>query len=418
MRGESAAARLRRRGRGLLPAPLAVPAYRRLWLSSLLYYHAFHFEAITGGWVVFERTGSPLDVGLLGFCRAIPMFALGLVAGAITDRFRRSSVLLAVQSVGGAAALALALLFAFDAASLPLIYLLTALLGCAWAADYSTRRTLVAEMQAREHVAAALSLEAASMQANKILATFAGGLLLAAGGPTICYGWLALIYACNLLALVRLHRHADTPHGPRAGGEIGVVERIRGGWTVAMHTPAVLGVLLVTMAMNLLVFPYQQMLPVVARAVLGVGPRELGLLAGADGIGALVMGLVLAGRRRQIRPPVLFLGGTFAGAVVVIALAGSRVFALSYALQIVAGVCFGAFGAMQSAIVIGAVAPAMRTRAMGMLATAIGVGPFGALLAGVLSTAFGPAVTLTGMAALALIVIAATVARTRPFRAA
>ena len=139
---------------------------------------------------------------------------------------------------------------------------------------------------------------------------------------------------------------------------------------------------------------------------------------GQDGIGALAMGLTLAGRKRQMRQHILFLGGTFGGAIIVIALAASRVFALSYGLQIVAGVCFGAFGAMQSAIVLGAVTPVMRTRAMGMVATAIGVGPFGALMAGALSTAFGPAVTLAGMATLALAVVGATVARTRPFRAA
>ena len=38
--------------RDLVPDVLAVPAYQRVWRSSLLYYHAYHFEIITAGWVV------------------------------------------------------------------------------------------------------------------------------------------------------------------------------------------------------------------------------------------------------------------------------------------------------------------------------------------------------------------------------
>jgi hypothetical protein len=33
--------------RDLVPDVLAVPAYQRVWRSSLLYYHAYHFEIIT-----------------------------------------------------------------------------------------------------------------------------------------------------------------------------------------------------------------------------------------------------------------------------------------------------------------------------------------------------------------------------------
>lgn len=418
MTGESAHARTAKIARGLLPAPLTAPAHARLWLSSALYYHANHFEMITTGYVVLQTAGSPLDVGVVGFCRAIPMFALGLVAGAATDRFRRTGVLLAVQAVGLVAALLLAVLFTLGGARVWQIAPLTALLGCAWATDYPTRRALIAEIHPREGVVPALSLESLTMQGNKIVAALASGLLLALGGGTLAYGWLTLVYGCNLLALVRLHRFPDTPRGPRSVGGVRLTERVRGGWGVAVRTPLVLGVLLVTMVMNLLVFPYQQMLPVVARDVLGIGPQQLGLLAGADGIGALVTGVALMRQRGRFRPNILFLCGSFGGAVAVIALAASPLFALSYGIQIAVGLCTGAFGAMQSALVLGAVAPAMRTRAMGMLAMAIGIGPFGALLAGALSATFGPTWTLAGMAALALVLMAAITARTRALHAA
>jgi hypothetical protein len=392
---------------------LAVPAYQRVWRSSLLYYHAYHFEIITAGWVVLVRTGSPISVGLVGFCRTIPMFVFGLILGAAADRFRRTDVLLAVQTLGLSAALTMALLFTADVVHLWQIYLITGLLGCAWATDFSTRRALISELHARERIVNALSLESMSMQGNKILATLLSGLFLAIGGATLCYWWLTAIYALNLFAILRLRHYLGatqerpSPHGVR------LAQLVKGGWSVAVQTPVVLGVLLITVVMNLLVFPYQQMLPVIARDLLHVGPKQLGVLAGADGIGSIIVGAILTRRARGSRHGVIFLAGAFAVGLFVIVLAMSRLFALSWGTQVTLGLCSGMFGAMQPVLILNMVEVQMRARAMGMLAMAIGVGPFGILLTGILSATIGATWTITGMSLLALVLMAAVLSRSR-----
>jgi MFS family permease len=399
--------------RDLVPAVLAVPAYQRVWRSSLLYYHAYHFEIITAGWVVLVRTGSPISVGLVGFCRTIPMFVFGLILGAAADRFRRTDVLLAVQTLGLSAALTMALLFTADAVHLWQIYLITGLLGCAWATDFSTRRALISELHARERIVNALSLESMSMQGNKILATLLSGLFLAIGGATLCYWWLTAIYALNLFAILRLRHYLGatqerpSPHGIR------LAQLVKGGWSVAVQTPVVLGVLLITVVMNLLIFPYQQMLPVIARDLLHVGPKQLGILAGADGIGSIIVGAILTRRARGSRHGVIFLAGAFSVGLFVIVLAMSRLFALSWGTQVTLGLCSGMFGAMQPVLILNMVEVQMRARAMGMLAMAIGVGPFGILLTGILSATIGATWTITGMSVLALILMAAVLSRSR-----
>jgi hypothetical protein len=399
--------------RDLVPAVLAVPAYQRVWRSSLLYYHAYHFEIITAGWVVLVRTGSPISVGLVGFCRTIPMFVFGLILGAAADRFRRTDVLLAVQTLGLSAALTMALLFTADVVHLWQIYLITGLLGCAWATDFSTRRALISELHARERIVNALSLESMSMQGNKILATLLSGLFLAIGGATLCYWWLTAIYALNLFAILRLRHYLGatqerpSPHGVR------LAQLVKGGWSVAVQTPVVLGVLLITVVMNLLVFPYQQMLPVIARDLLHVGPKQLGVLAGADGIGSIIVGAILTRRARGSRHGVIFLAGAFSVGLFVIVLAMSRLFALSWGTQVTLGLCSGMFGAMQPVLILNMVEVQMRARAMGMLAMAIGVGPFGILLTGILSATIGATWTITGMSLLALVLMAAVLSRSR-----
>lgn len=397
----------------LVPAVLAVPAYQRVWRSSLLYYHAYHFEILTAGWVVLVRTGSPISVGVIGFCRSIPMFVFGLILGAAADRFRRTDVLLAVQAAGLSAALTLALLFTTGAVHLWEMYLMTGLLGCAWATDFSTRRALISELHARDRVVNALALESMSMQGNKILATLLSGIFLAVGGATLCYWWLTAIYALNLLAILRLHHYLGATQERQSHHGVRLTQLVKGGWSVAVQTPVVLGVLLITVVMNLLVFPYQQMLPVIARDLLHVGPKQLGILAGADGIGAIIIGAILTRRARGSRHGAIFLIGSFSVSLFVIVLALSRVFALSWGTQIVLGLCSGAFGAMQPVLILNMVEVQMRARAMGMLAMAIGVGPFGVLLVGFLSSAIGATWTITGMSLLAFALMAAILARSR-----
>ena len=401
--------------RALLPAVLAVPAYRRLWISSLLYYHAYHFEILTAAWVVLVMTNSPVAVGIVGFARAIPMFVLGLLFGALADRLRRADVLVIAQCVGAAAALGLASLFTFGTAQVWQIAGGATALGCVWATDFSTRRALVAELHERARVVNALALESMSMQGNKIFATLASGLLLATRGPALAYWWLAGIYAMNILATLRLRRFLGPTPEERPASSLRLAQLVRGGFSVAVRTPAVQGVLLITVVMNLLVFPYQQMVPVIGRELLHIGPTALGILAGADGIGALLVGAVLARRASVARHALLFIAGSFGVALLVIALAASRLFALSWAVQVTLGVCAGMFGAMQPVIILHAVDAHLRARALGMLAMAIGVGPFGILTIGLLSALAGPAWTIAGMALAAAAIMAAYVARHRSF---
>ena len=281
------------------------------------------------------KTGSPVSVGLVGFCRTIPMFIFGLILGAAADRFRRTNVLVAVQTRRARRrADARHCCSAFGVVQVWQMYLLTGVIGCAWATDFSTRRALISELHARERVVNALSLESMSMQSNKILATLLSGIFLAVGGATLCYWWLTAIYALNLLAILRVRQFIGTTQERQTHQGARLVQLIKGGWSISVRTPVILGVLLITVVMNLLVFPYQQMLPVIARDLLHVGPKQLGILAGADGIGAIVVGMLLTRRAGASRHGLLFLGGAFTVSVLVIVLAMSRIFALSWGTQV------------------------------------------------------------------------------------
>ena len=138
---------------------LSVPGYRRLWYYALLFFHANTFENVVAGWAVLVLTGSPFAVGLVGFCRALPMFVLGLVLSAVAERYPGAAVLLGVQATSFLGAAALAALFTVGHPQLWQVCFLTGLLGCAFACDFSVRRTLIAGLIAPERFANAMALE-------------------------------------------------------------------------------------------------------------------------------------------------------------------------------------------------------------------------------------------------------------------
>jgi MFS family permease len=389
---------------GVVTRLMSVLAYRRLWYGGVGYYNAYWIEIISTGWLVLVMSGSAFDVGLVGFCRTLPMLVLGLAFGAVSDRMRRTTMLLIVQCAGVVIAATLATLFIFDRANLLALCVASGLLGCGWASDYSTRRALISEMNAPELTGNAMSLEAMSQQGCKIVATIVAGALLAAGGAPLAYGMLAGVYAYGVFAVIRLRRVFDEATIERSGS-VPLLRLIGEGFSTVVRIPLIQGVLLVTVVMNLLTFPYQQLIPVIAKQILDIGPQRMGILAGADGIGAIVVAGALVFRARLALAGRFFLGGAMATSVVVVMLGISQVFPLSLCLQILAGGCAGAFASMQPVLIINNVEPRLRARALGVLAMAIGCTPLGILLSGALSSTIGARATLAGTGALALILL-------------
>ncbi len=394
------------------PKVLGVPAYRRLWVAGLFYYHANMAEIVIAGWSVLQLTGSALSVGLVGFCRMLPMLVLGAVLGSLADRFRGHLLLSVVQLVGLLTAITMAILFTLGGIQLWQIYLLTGIFGCAWTCDFAARRALITQIQEPARIANAMALESVSMLASKIGATALGGWLLAIDGPRLAYGWLALVYGAGFLATLRM-RGDSAALGRNPPAAVSLLRLVLSGWTTATGVPIVRALLLVTVVMNLCVFCYQQIIAVIAGQILLVDSTRMGLLAGADGIGAIVAASILMTRTTPLPRGRVFLGGATGACVLVILLGFSHIYAISLLVQIVIGACATCFGAMQSTIIAGSIAPEMRARAMGILAMAIGVTPFGILLTGALSTAIGPSLTLISLGVAALLLNAAIIAQNR-----
>ncbi len=71
----------------MVRSPLQIPNFRRFWLGQTLLSCAEQFWLIALTWLVLQKTGSGLMLGMVLMAGAIPQVLFTLVGGAISDRY-------------------------------------------------------------------------------------------------------------------------------------------------------------------------------------------------------------------------------------------------------------------------------------------------------------------------------------------
>jgi predicted MFS family arabinose efflux permease len=263
---------------------------------------------------------------------------------------------------------------------------------------------MIGEVVTHDRVAAAVALDSLTNSVARVLGPLCGGAAFETLGLGGAYLVSAALYLAAGLAVLGL----DIRQEPRRLRFGRIPGEIAEGLAVARASPAILGVILVTIIMNTCGFCYSALIAPIGLDVYHVSPTLVGALAAAEPVGAIVVGIAMAagwlhlnGTRALLQGSFLFLGG-------VILMALSPWYGLALVLLLIGGLGTAAFGNMQTAIVLIEAPPATRSRVMGIVTMCIGTGPIGVLMIGALSERVGPAVAIlimagTGVAGLSLV---------------
>jgi MFS family permease len=389
---------------------LANPDYRLIWAAGVCINTSRWMGFLAIGWLVLEITNSPQMVALAAVLRMAPMLVVGPFAGVLCERVSRTRMMVVMQSINVVAALALASIAVSGSLDLWALLIIELVLGVTWAVDWPARRTALYSVVGPGRLANAFSLENMSQQASKMVGPATAGFMLGSIGPIGVYVPLVFLYATSLTAVILLARRLTLPKTPGSGS---VFETLASGLRESRRSPILTGTLVITVLANMLVYPYQQFLPVIARDVLEVGPELLGLLVAADGFGALVLGWVIASRRSFRRHAETFTIGALGTSIVVAGLALSPWYALSLAFQFLAGMGEAAFGTMQSTLVLMNATDRSRGRIMGILSFCIGTGPIGTAMLGAVVGILGAPMTVAISSGLATMLIVPWLRRMR-----
>ena len=351
--------------------------YRLLWPANLLGYSSRWMQMTLLAWFVLEATDSPWRVALVGFFGAAPLLALGTLGGALADRTDRLLVIRATQAANLLATVAMSVVLFAGAAQFWHAYLVIAVAGAGWAIDTPSRRSAIHDLLGRSGVTNGFALDSVGMSLSQMIGPALGGGLIALVGVRGGFVVVAALYLVTLALLLRIRLPSAVLSGRASVGR-DVVEGVR---YVAGHQ-ALLAAVMVTIVMNLLLYPYMNMVPVIARDVLGVGPGPMGVLQALPGLSAVVGAFFVASLAYIRYHGRFYIGGALLALSGLLAFSFSRSYGASAAALLVLGLGTAGFSSMQATLVMLLAREDMRGKTLGIISLAIGTGPLGALLVG------------------------------------
>ena len=377
--------------------------YRLLWPANVCT-NVSRFGQITLlAWLVLELTGSPLSVALVGFFASVPMLLFGLAGGVLTDTLNRRTLLLVSQAVSLTVAIVMSILLWTDNVLYWHSYLAALTTGLSFTIDMPSRRSLIHDLLGRGGVTNGFALDSLGQSVSRMLGPAMAGALMATVGVTGGYFAVTLIY----LLAVGLLWNLQVPMSIATDTTVlsSIFSNMARGISYVRGEPVLVGVVLITILMNVMLFPYQTMVPVVAKNVLEVGPGLMGVLLAADGLGAMIGAVAIASAANVRYHGRLYAGGTTLCLVSLLLFSISRSYLLSLPILLTIGIGAGIFSSLQGAMVVLLAPEEFRGKALGVMSLAIGTGPFGALFLGIMANIKGAtfALGLNGIAGLVLI---------------
>ena len=280
---------------------------------------AMQMQAVVVAWQVYDHTRDPLSLAYVGLAQFLPMLALLMPAGDLSDRYSRKHILAASWVV---AALCSALLLwqsVVGVHDVRWIYAVLVLFGCSRAFTGPALQSLLPQIVPREELSRAIAANSMLMRTASIAGPVLGGALYALGGGVLTYAACLAGFALGAALLLRVPVRYAAPRQALTGT---MWQRFGDGIGFIRTRPIILG----TISLDLfavLLGGVVALLPVYAQEVLKVGPEGLGLLRGAMAMGEVAMGAWLS-----TRPVQRHVGRVMFAAVAVFGLA-NLVFALS-----------------------------------------------------------------------------------------
>lgn len=330
-------------------------------------------------WLVLDLTHSATALGVLSFCLYTPYALLGLIGGAMADRWDRQKVMVATQSAMAVCATALAVVAYLRVDSVLVIDAIAAVRGTVMAFNNPARQALMIQLVGRSELSNAIALNASLNNATRVIGPAVAGLLIATVGVAACFALNALSFIPIVFALAAMRPAEFFASGIRSRQPI--VKAITDGLAYARRTKTVAVVLSMLFVVSTVSINFDIVLPVLARITMHGSAQTYGFITAMFGLGAFSGAAIAASRKRVSRTLLLVASAGFGLAQCIVATQQS-LFGVALAL-FATGICYTLYTSSSNAIVQLAVPPHMQGRIAGLYNYVfLSSGPLGSLLAG------------------------------------
>ncbi len=273
---------------------LKVRNYRLYFIGQAISLIGTWMQTIAQDWLVLQLTHSGTQLGIVAAFQFLPVLIFGPLGGVVADRFSKRKLLYFTQSAAGILALVLGILVLSGTVRIWMVYVLALSLGFVNMIDSPARQTFVPELVGREHLPNAVALNSTEVNLARALGPVIGGGIIATIGIGLCFIFNAVSYVAVLIVLFLIHEQElqITPKASKAKNHL------REGFAYIKSSPMLKNTLIMMAIIGTLSYEFSVSLPLLAQFTFHGTAATYGFLVAGTGLGAIIGGLVAAGRKK------------------------------------------------------------------------------------------------------------------------
>lgn len=360
-------------------------------------------QQVALSWLIFDLTGSPVQLGAVNGVRLVPFLFAGPLGGAAADRFDRRMLLVFSHLFLAVTGFIFAIDIAVGTLEVWHIYVFTLVGGLGFTFGNPIRQSLIPQLVPPTSLMNAIALGSAAFNVSRAIGPAVAGLLIATVGSASNFFIQAGLYVVVVLFLMQIREFGEQNQTKEGEPGDSLWGKLAEGIRYARREQTVLLLLVLTLVPSLLLIPYTAMVPVFAEDVFDVGPTGLGYLFSAAGVGALVGTLMVASLGNVQWKGKLLMISALAWGISVTLWAFTPWFLLSLVGLFLVGVTQMTYLTTNNTIIMTIVPNEFRGRVMSLWMLDFGLVPIGTLAAGFLAEWMGAPKAVGLMAAVGFV---------------
>src|SRR5262245_9441151 len=215
--------------------------FQLLWGGQAATGMAMWMDQVARGWLMYELTNSPVQLGLVQGIQAIPILVLSPVAGSVADRYPRKLQMVVAQVLAGLMYVVLALLIMTGHIQPWHVYATAFGMAIVQTFHQPARAAMIADAVPPYHLTNAIGLTSIVFNVARSTGPALAGFLIATLGTTSCYVVQAGFYLVAIVWTLELRPDPSAATSVRGRATHGASfgQSIIEGWTFSWRNEEV-----------------------------------------------------------------------------------------------------------------------------------------------------------------------------------
>jgi MFS family permease len=305
-----------------------------LWVATVVSNIGDWMQGTAAGWLMTTLNADPRMVALVQVATVLPMFLLGLPAGALADIVDRRRLLVVVESATMVLIAALAFLVGQQRIAAIDLLAFTFVLSVGSALVSPAWQAIVPQLVPPADLSPAIAMNSTGINISRAIGPALTGLIIAWWGMASPF-WINAASSIGVVAALLWwragSRHVRTLPAERFGSAMLT------GLRHARYNPRLSATLVRAMGFFVFAAAYWALLPLVAKNPIAGGPAAYGLLLGVIGAGAVAGAFALPHLKTRLAPNALITLGTIGSALALFLFGQARQLSIGFVASFLAG---------------------------------------------------------------------------------